>query len=613
MPGIAGIISKSFPEENEQNLNIMVQSMLHEPFYTHGTFFDRENGFYIGYVSLEDSYSDCMPIFNEKKDLVLFLTGECYLDQNVIHDLKKIGHVFNSGNASSLIHLYEEQEDRFLQDLNGWYNGLIIDRREGEAKLFNDRYGIRRIYFHDTGDAFFFSSEAKSLLKAFPFLRELNPQSIGEYLGYDCTFENRTFFKNIQLLPPGSLWNFVNGTVNRKKYFDPHSLENQNVLNQDQFMEELSGTFEKILPRYFSGKSVGLSLTGGLDTRSILACRHPAPGELPCYTFGGSFKDIFDMRLAPRVAKAANQPHIALRLDDKKFLSDYPFYVKRSIYISDGLDNVESADVIEFSKMARQVAPVRMTGIYGSQVLKSVSGLVERLPYEQLIHHQFKKHIHKAHETYRSFEKKDSLSSMLFNEISWWWNGFISSQSSQLTVRSPYLDYDFIKVLYKAPSRKAGIGTRFQHDLIRKNNQKLMSIPTTGTHGGSSSRFVSFLVKNYIKYLMIIDKIYIRERLPYSATHLVGRIDHLLSPFHLERIISGYAEFRRYRVWFRDQLSDFLRETLLNRRVYNRPYWNKNFLIQVVNDHLRGRGTYLREIRKILQVEMLHRVLIEDI
>ena len=112
---------------------------------------------------------------------------------------------------------------------------------------------------------------------------------------------------------------------------------------------------------------------------------------------------------------------------------------------------------------------------------------------------------------------------------------------------------------------------------------------------------------------MTLDKIFIRERIPFSATHLIGKIDYLLSPLHLDRLILGYAEFRRYRVWFRDQLSGFLKETLLNNRVYNRPYWDKNFLQKVVYNHTRGRGTYLREIRKILQIEMIHRVLIEDI
>jgi asparagine synthase (glutamine-hydrolysing) len=613
MPGITGIICKHTTIIQEEKLNIMLNSMLHEPFYTHGTYINREKGFFIGYVSMEDSYSDCMPIYNENKNLVLFLTGECYVDDELINGLRHRGHEFNPENASPLIHLYEEQGEAFIRELNGWYNGIILDINRSKAVLFNDRYGIRRIYYHETDDAFIFSSEAKSLLKAFPPLRDLDPRSMGEYLTYDCVLGNRTYFSKILLLPPGSTWNFSHGYLTKKRYFDPASLESQTPSRKDQFFEELKEIFKKVLPRYFKGKSIGLSLTGGLDTRSIIACINPAPEELPCYTFGGMYRDILDVRIAPQVAKVCNQTHQVLRLNDQKYLSEYPSHVKRSIYISDGLESVDKADVIYFSKLARQVAPIRMTGIYGSQVLKSVSGLKERSPSEQLINQDFKKYLAMAKGNFKSTKKKHNLSSMLFNEIPWWWNGFISTQSTQVTVRSPYLDNDFIKVLYKAPNRELDFGAKFQLDLISDVKPELMRILTTGTHGGSSSRIISELVKKYIKLLMVSDKVYIREKLPYSATNLIGRIDYLLSPLHLDKLFMGFSEFRRYRVWFRDQLSDFLKETLLNHKTYNRPYWNEKYIEKIVNDHTNGRGTYLREIRKVLQIELIHRVLIEDI
>jgi hypothetical protein len=46
---------------------------------------------------------------------------------------------------------------------------------------------------------------------------------------------------------------------------------------------------------------------------------------------------------------------------------------------------------------------------------------------------------------------------------------------------------------------------------------------------------------------------------------------------------------------------------------YSRPYWDNKALEKVVNDHTHGRGTYLREIRKVLQIELIHRILMEDI
>lgn len=612
MPGITGIISKHVKGNEEELLDKMIKSMMYESFYHQGKYINRENGFLVGHIAIGDSFADCMPIFNETKELVLFLTGETYMDAQLINDLKK-RHEFNLNDASYLIHLYEEQGEDFFLNLNGWHNGIILNLKKGKAYLFNDRYGIRRIYYHKNEDAFIFASEAKALLSAFPDLREPNSQSIGEYLVYDCVLENRTYFSDIFLLPQGSSWVIDHGNVKKKQFFTPAELENQSLLDKDQYFEELSSTFVKILPRYFHEDRISMSLTGGLDTRMIMACLNPKPGTLPCFTFGGKYRDIMDVRIAPRVAKTCNQSHTILRLDDEKYLADYPFQVERAIYITDGIQSVDKADAIHFNQMAREIAPIRMTGKYGSQVLKSVFGLQDRSPEKDLINADFNQYLATAKSTCTQLRKGNEFSFRLYSEIPWWWNGFTAAESSQVAVRSPYLDNDFVKLLYRAPSRDLDYGAAFQLSLINQHNPALMAIPTTGTHGGSKSKINSAIRKNYYKALGIADKLYIREKLPYSLTHWFGRIDDLLSPLHLDKLIMGLADFRRYRVWYRDQLAPYLNDTLLCDKTFSRPYWNKKALIKVVNDHTHGRGTYLREIRKVLQIELIHRVLMEDI
>ena len=614
MPGITGIIAKQALGNGKELVSTMLNCMLHENFYTHGIYTRPDNGFYIGYCAIEDSFADCMPIFNETKDLVLFLTGECYQDQSIIDGLVQRGHNFNQHNASHLVHFYEEQGDDFFKNLNGWFNGIILDLRKAEAKLFNDRFGIRRIYFHESNDYFAFSSEAKSLLKAFPELREISSRSVGEFLTYDCVMENRTYFPKINLLPACAAWTFQNGQISKKTYLDMTELENQPSLNENQFVEEIEETFKRILPRYFAGGPVGIGLTGGLDTRLIMACRNPKPGELPCYTFGGSYRDIFDVRIAPKVATACGQSHKTLRLDDGLLLKEYPSHVEKATYISDGLEGTNKADVINFNKMARKIAPVRMTGKYGSQVLKGIFGFEARPPYMHLIHEEFKKYFDMAKKTASELQKGHKLTFLLQSAIPWWWNAFVTLESSQVEVRSPFLDNDLIKVLYQAPSFDSNFGTQFELDLIAKTKPELMSIPTTGSYGGNRLWPISAAIKNAIKMMIILDKIYIRERLPFHMTHPVARLDYLLiSPLHLDRLAMGYTDFRRYRIWFRDQLADYLQDVLLSEKTLSRPYWNRKNLIKIVTDHINGRGTYLREIRKVLQVELTHRTLLENI
>jgi asparagine synthase (glutamine-hydrolysing) len=614
MPGITGLITKHVLGNEKEKVDAMLRCMLHEPFYVHGNFQSPENGFYLGFSALEKSFADCMPVYNEKKDIVLFLTGETYHDLSEIHALKYRGHNFNPHNASCLVHMYEEEGEELFKNLNGWFNGIIMDMRNPKIILFNDRCGIRRIYYHENEEIFAFSSEAKSLLKAFPELREISFQSVGEVLTFDCVLDNRTYFPKIDLLPPCSSWTFREGRIIKKVYIDSAELENQSMLPTGQFVQKLEETFVRILPRYFANGSVGLGLTGGLDTRLILACLKPEPGQLPCYTFGGTFRDIFDVRLAPKVAAACGQSHTVLRLDDKQLLRDYPHQVEKTTYISDGLESTDKTDALYFNRMAREIAPVRMTGKYGSQVMKGIFGFAARLPYMHLIREDFKQYLDLANKTRAGLQKAHKLTLLLRSAIPWWWNAFVTLESSYVEVRSPFLDNDFVKVLYQAPPLDAGFGTKFELDLIAKTKPDLMAIPTTGSYGGNKPWPISYAQKTAISLLIILDKIYIRERVPFNMTHVVARADHLLvSPLRLDRLIMGFTDFRRYRSWFRDELSGYLQDILLDQRTLNRPYWSKKALIKFLDDHISGRGTYLREIRKVLQMELTHRCLLENI
>ena len=612
MPGIAAIITK-YPKGDEgQIISLMTKTMSHEDFYNYGLYQNKEAGFFVGFSVIKNSFADCMPMFNESKDLVMFLTGEIYEDQAVIFHLKK-GHEFNPDNASYLIHRYEEFGDNLFKDLSGWYNGILIDLRQKKAIIFNDRYGIRRLYLYEHPDFLAFASEAKALLKAFPELREISLQSVGEFLVYDCVLKHRTYFPKVSLLPPGSIWIIKNGCIEKNNYIDMRDLENQPKLSLNKFSEQLESTFESILPRYFKGGPIGLGLTGGLDTRAIIACRNPKPEELPCYTFTGSYKDILDAKIAPRVADICGQKHTKIVLDDNRLINEYPSWVERVTYISDGLEGTDKADVLYFNSMAREIAPVRMTGKYGSQVLKGIFGFKPRPPSSEIISPDFMEYLDLAKKTEAEFMNIRPLTFLLQGAIPWWWNSFLTLETSQIEIRSPFLDNDFIKVLYQAPELEPDFGINFELSLIKKNKPELMKIPTTGTHGGKGIWPFPQIRRTWILGEMLLDKAYNREDLPYNLTHAVAKLDKkIITPLHIDRLISGYAEFRRYRRWFRDELADYIRCVLLSEKTLSRPYWNRSGLTKAVNDHINGRGNYLREIRKVLQIELVHRVLIEN-
>ncbi len=123
--------------------------MMHEPYYNSGTYINERLGLWIGWIAHEGSFSDGMPIWNETKDVCLIFSGEDFTDLSEIEALKARGHEVDSGNASYLVHLYEELKLKFIERLNGWFSGVLVDLREQKIVLFNDRYGLGRIYYHE--------------------------------------------------------------------------------------------------------------------------------------------------------------------------------------------------------------------------------------------------------------------------------------------------------------------------------------------------------------------------------------------------------------------------------------------------------------------------------
>jgi len=61
MPGIVGLLSKSNKGDCTQLVSAMSKTMLHEPFYRHGLYENKEHGYFIGYSAIENSFADCMP------------------------------------------------------------------------------------------------------------------------------------------------------------------------------------------------------------------------------------------------------------------------------------------------------------------------------------------------------------------------------------------------------------------------------------------------------------------------------------------------------------------------------------------------------------------------
>jgi len=104
-------------------------------------------------VAREGSFSEGMPLQNERGDVTLVFSGEEFPEPGTIEALRAVGHDVVPDGPSYLVHRYEEEPD-FPKRLNGRFHGLVVDGARGTVTLFNDRYGLQRIYYHESKTLF---------------------------------------------------------------------------------------------------------------------------------------------------------------------------------------------------------------------------------------------------------------------------------------------------------------------------------------------------------------------------------------------------------------------------------------------------------------------------
>jgi asparagine synthase (glutamine-hydrolysing) len=585
----------------------MVAALRHETSYVLGTWSEESLGLYIGWAERGGPLADSMLLKNETRELVLAFSGEDFPERGIAARLEERGHVGSLNGRSYLVHLAEEDAE-FPRGLNGRFHGVLADSRAGTAMLFNDRYAMHRIYYHEAKDGFYFAAEAKAILAVRPELRSIDPVGLAEFISCGCTLGDATLFESIRVLPPASAWTFERMSLVRKRvYFDAKEWEEQPLLEPEPYYERLRQVFSENLPRYFDGpQRVGISLTGGLDSRMIMSWWRAAPESLPCYSFGGIFRDSEDVAIARKVAHACGQKHEVIRVGDA-FLAKFPHYSERTVFLTDGCVEVKNAADLFVNERAAEIAPVRMTGNYGGEVLRRVRAFRPVDPVPGLYRPDLLTYIEGAKESYEGLCQGHPLSFAVFRQAPWHHYGLLSLEQSQISIRSPFLDNDFVKTVFRAP-QSALASDAVSWRLIEDGKPELCRIRTDRGLGESHPAWAAVMRRAFFEFTFKAEYAY-----DYGMPQAVVDVDHVLERFHLERLFLGRHKFCHYRLWYRDALASYIREMLLDSRTLSRPYLQRSVLERVVNEHVSGTRNYTVAIHKILTLEHFHRLFIDAI
>jgi asparagine synthase (glutamine-hydrolysing) len=577
-------VSRRPAAESERIVATMTAAMCHEPFYETGAYSAPQLGIYAGWVAHPGSYA-ARYSGKPRGNVVAVLAGECLDD----------------AGETDVIERYLENPD-FVQGLNGLFSGLVVDADQQRALLFNDRYGIERLYYHQSNDEMYFASEAKALLSVLPHVRALDPQAVTQLLAFGCTLDWQTLFQGIELLQGGTLWSVLGGNSNKQTYFTPSSWESQGRLDADGFDRAFQETFKRILPRYVGGgHDVGISLTGGLDTRMIAACLPDSTRKPVTYTFSGQHDRTLDERLASKVATTCKLDHRVLRIGSE-FLTDYAAHVDRTVLASDGVFGATGAHEVYLNRQARALAPIRLTGNFGSEVLRSMSTFKPLRLRPEMFEPSVANEIHALSSRLQA-HRDHPVTFAAFREIPWSLFGSLAAGRSQLTFRTPYLDNDLVALAFRAPER-ARLSPSSALRLVNANNAELGKLPTDRGVLLNDREPARSLRRLFSEVTFKLDYLH-KEGLP----DWLAPFDPLLGSLSATGVL-GLHKYLPYRRWFRGELASHVRNVLTDPRTARLPYWTAASIGAVADDHIAGRRNYVREINAVLTLEAIDRVLV---
>ena len=149
----------------------------------------------------------------------------------------------------------------------------------------------------------------------------LDVSSLGEYLNSGrATFPN-TMYLNVKQLEPGSL-HVVSARENDieiviSKYWSPPE-ELEDPINQNDLAEELRYDFLSAVKDRSAGRRVAVSLSGGLDSRLIMAS---VPKEVNCIGLTFCDRPNRETKIAHKVADCYNRPWYPL-YRDKEYVAN---------------------------------------------------------------------------------------------------------------------------------------------------------------------------------------------------------------------------------------------------------------------------------------------------
>lgn len=344
MCGICGFIERNRTKESascaadglkavpskERILEMMMTSLIHRGPDQGNSWMSDNAALGFRRLSIIDIEGGMQPIINETKDKVLVFNGEIYNYKELRGELISAGHSFSSqGDSEVLLHGYEEWGEHLPEHLRGMFAFAVWDEKKQLLYAARDPFGIKPFYYSTRESCLIFASEIKGILSHPSYKKRLNTEALEQYLSFQYSALEETFFQGIFQLRPGHFLTYKNddGVLELKRYFSPELTpddgDGQKTKSMQEWIEELDRVVSDSVKAHMTADvEVGTFLSGGVDS-SLVAAEFTG-GKTFTVGFGSGPSRYNEIPFATELANSLQLEHREKRISEKEFWNAVP-------------------------------------------------------------------------------------------------------------------------------------------------------------------------------------------------------------------------------------------------------------------------------------------------
>ncbi|MBA2868488.1 archaellin sugar biosynthesis putative threonine transferase AglU [Methanococcus maripaludis] len=236
----------------------------------------------------------------------------------------------------------------------GAFNIVNID--ENSIKIYNDIFSMIPLYYYADNDIFIFSTKMKPIIERLKSLsKTLTEDNVGKYLSASCGYfiGDYTFFKEIKYLKQGIkiTIDLKSNEISFSRYYTYNYTKKykKESMNEEKFAElfDIFDDSQKTLLSNYS-KNTGLMISGGLDSRYILAKMDKL--NIKPFLLNMGHENSAETKLAIKIANLSNNTNNLTinELTEDNIIKNAEEYYK----INEGFENFECDYLLDFKDWA---------------------------------------------------------------------------------------------------------------------------------------------------------------------------------------------------------------------------------------------------------------------